>query len=771
MINQMVNKCDAVSIKSNELSPPTAEARIIRALKFVPLEADKLGGLGQIVFTRPSTTAVLCRDSMNNTHNNDCNNEKRRFDSTDLGRFASQSAPSSPKRQVFAVPASIPASVHRYSGGTFSITESDGRQRLRLCPSPPSYVSVSTPETSALKALIEQSRYRRSGETKFQANTAYDITTSTGVSSSSSSLTASQSKSKSKRNATNSLEKVSPDLTTKDVSFRPNITPRMNNIATQTVPVTVSAFDPSSTSCNHNNTSNIVNRSAGISVMNNPISQHLTTNGQVPFNGSFVPFIDSRHLTHLAAHSLMNTTSQASTGFNPLNLWYPARTLGINNNCTSNNQGVTATVGSFLPFPNIAVLEKNTCNSTTVAVSSTSSSAVTAATDTNTTTVTTTATADTNRNNNAANANDNNNNDDGSVSDDVAVNSGNLQSKFTLRDVMLGDEENPIATAASYASSLSRFVHIDQLQCSLKQKSEEISSNVICFAKRQLSAYGKMLASLTKSNIPAFRLTGPAARLLLLEYHLDPLEVKSTGPRNALLKCDVLQYIASHKLSKVPADRGPSAAVQPEVKFSKRLSRSFTDMPIVQLMKEAADQYSIQNIQFLIHFAPSIFSFVIRACLLALKKVPEVNVLASGDDVFTSPSVNIGINVISNDLFKMVVIRDANLMSAHEINLKRKELEEKVHSGTLIDDDCQHPTFSIINLADMHVTKCAEVLLPPQCALLSYGEVYQTVSDENVRCYRVRATLSYNNAVIRDEAALEWLNSFGNFLQHPILLI
>ncbi|KRY16351.1 Forkhead box protein K1 [Trichinella patagoniensis] len=561
MINQMVNKCDAVSIKSNELSPPTAEARIIRALKFVPLEADKLGGLGQIVFTRPSTTAVLCRgsveltvpectndhvllgsrpicctneisampslsssslsaDSMNNnTHNNDCNNEKRRFDSTDLGRFASsQSAPSSPKRQVFAVPASIPASgnnsprrVHRYSGGTFSITESDGRQRLRLCPSPPSFVSVSTPETSALKALIEQSRYRRSSEIKFQANTAYDITNSTGVSSSSSS-TASQSKSKSKRNATNSLEKISPDLTTKDISFRPNITPRMNNIATQTVPVTVSAFDPSSTSCNHNNSSNnttaitatvattttttnnnndnqasnIVNRSAGISVMNNPISQHLTTNGQVPFNGSFVPFIDSRHLTHLAAHSLMNTTSQASTGFNPLNLWYPARTLGINNNCTSNNQGVTATVGSFLPFPNFAVLEKNACNSTTVAVSSTFSSAVTAATDTNTTTVTTTATAGTNRNNNAANANDNNNNNNnnGSVSDDVAVNSGNLQSKFTLRDVMLGDEENPIATTASYASTLSRFVHIDQLQCSLKQKSEEISSNVICFAKR-----------------------------------------------------------------------------------------------------------------------------------------------------------------------------------------------------------------------------------------------------------------------------------------------
>ncbi|KRZ17124.1 Forkhead box protein K1 [Trichinella zimbabwensis] len=559
-----VNKCDAVSIKSNEVcqnvTPPTAEAHIIRALKFVPLETDKLG-LGQIVFTRPSTTAVLCRgsvelaaarcnndhvlfsssgpicstneisampglsslsaDSMNNdttttnnNNNNNCNNGKRRFDdSTDLGRFASQSAPSSPKRQVFAIPASIPASannsprrVHRYSGGTFSITESDGRQRLRLCPSPPSFVSVSTPETSALKALIEQSRHRRSSETKFQTNTAYNIKTCR-VSSS----TASQSKSKSKRNATtNSLEKVSSDLTTtKDISFRPNITPRLNNIATQTVPVTVSAFEPSSTSCNNNNSnntnnnddnqaSNIVNRTAGISVMNNPISQHLTTNGQVPFNGSFVPFIDSRHLTHLAAHSLMNTASQASTGFNPLNLWYPARTLGINNNCTSNHQGgVTATVGSFLPFSNFAVLENNNSNNTsstttvatitTVSSTSAAAAAVTAATDTNTTTVTTTATAATNRNNNMDNNNNNNNNNNGSVADPAAAaaNSGNLQSKFTLRDVMLGDEENPIAaTAASYTSSLSRFVNIDQLQCSLKEKSEEISSNVICFAKR-----------------------------------------------------------------------------------------------------------------------------------------------------------------------------------------------------------------------------------------------------------------------------------------------
>ncbi|CDW56959.1 forkhead box protein K2 [Trichuris trichiura] len=75
---------------------------------------------------------------------------KRRLDSTDLlGRFLSQSAPSSPKRHA-----------QRLSGGPFNITtdESDGRQRLQLCPSPPSFVSVASPDTSALKALSDESR-------------------------------------------------------------------------------------------------------------------------------------------------------------------------------------------------------------------------------------------------------------------------------------------------------------------------------------------------------------------------------------------------------------------------------------------------------------------------------------------------------------------------------------------------------------------------------------------------------------------------------------
>lgn len=53
--------------------------------------------------------------------------------------------------------------MHHHSGGTFSVrtNAADGRQRLQLCHSPPSFVAVTTSDTSALKALTQESRSRQ----------------------------------------------------------------------------------------------------------------------------------------------------------------------------------------------------------------------------------------------------------------------------------------------------------------------------------------------------------------------------------------------------------------------------------------------------------------------------------------------------------------------------------------------------------------------------------------------------------------------------------
>lgn len=52
-------------------------------------------------------------------------------------------------------------------GGTFAVRKNaaDGRQRLQLCHSPPSFVAVATADTSALKAIAEESRSRQNSGT------------------------------------------------------------------------------------------------------------------------------------------------------------------------------------------------------------------------------------------------------------------------------------------------------------------------------------------------------------------------------------------------------------------------------------------------------------------------------------------------------------------------------------------------------------------------------------------------------------------------------
>merc|ERR1711963_851676 len=62
-------------------------------------------------------------------------------------------------------------------------------------------------------------------------------------------------------------------------------------------------------------------------------------------------------------------------------------------------------------------------------------------------------------------------------------------------------------------------------------------------------------------------LMGPSVKKLLQEYNIKPSSVQATGPSGSLLKGDVLNYIKSQNLSKVPQTAAaPPAAAAPAPK-------------------------------------------------------------------------------------------------------------------------------------------------------------------------------------------------------------
>ena len=75
---------------------------------------------------------------------------------------------------------------------------------------------------------------------------------------------------------------------------------------------------------------------------------------------------------------------------------------------------------------------------------------------------------------------------------------------------------------------------------------------------------------------------GPSVRNLLMHYNLDPTQIAGTGPRQIILKSDVLSYINQHHLSpaetNLPSTNAHSQASkstqQPEKAFVPNLNIS-----------------------------------------------------------------------------------------------------------------------------------------------------------------------------------------------------
>uniref|UniRef100_A0A5S6QQ47 Peripheral subunit-binding (PSBD) domain-containing protein n=1 Tax=Trichuris muris TaxID=70415 RepID=A0A5S6QQ47_TRIMR len=290
------------------------------------------------------------------------------------------------------------------------------------------------------------------------------------------------------------------------------------------------------------------------------------------------------------------------------------------------------------------------------------------------------------------------------------------------------------------------------------------------------------------SSLPIQGLVGPAVRFLLLEYQIDASKVPATGPRNALLKQDVLDYITAHGIKKpplAPALTGAEASIA-RITGSKRRSRSFVDvqLPSADLISKTAVPHGYlsthANVTEIVNemkkFATvgcelSFTSVVIRACVLALKTVPELNALSDGSRISLAAAVNVAVYVPSQGRSRAFgVLRGAEKMTMKEIEMNRQKIEQHIADGTLSSDNLEGGTFSVCNLSDLNVSDSAELVRPPQVATLSVGRLHQFVSGEQCQTDRVKATLSFNNAVVSEELASKFLEKFRFLMEHPLLL-
>jgi len=281
----------------------------------------------------------------------------------------------------------------------------------------------------------------------------------------------------------------------------------------------------------------------------------------------------------------------------------------------------------------------------------------------------------------------------------------------------------------------------------------------------------------------------PLARKIAAEAGLDLSSVVGTGPGGRIVEKDVRAALAAGpKLPKFPvAEPTPVAAAPEDTVVKLTRLRQITAQRTAQSKQQAPHFYvtvavDVDAIQALRRQFEaegsgkvSVNDFVIRACALALRDMPEVNASFQGDSVVRHGAVNIGMAVAVPDGLTVPVLKNADQLTLRQISARAKELAAKARDNKLSPDELTGSTFSISNMGMLDVDEFGAIINTPNAAILAVATARKTVvvndDDEIEIRQRMNITLSCDHRVLDGADGARFVNKVKEYLQNPTRLL
>ena len=166
--------------------------------------------------------------------------------------------------------------------------------------------------------------------------------------------------------------------------------------------------------------------------------------------------------------------------------------------------------------------------------------------------------------------------------------------------------------------------------------------------------------------------------------------------------------------------------------------------------------------------------FVIKACALALKQHPNVNVSWLGDKIRKYKYVNIGVAVAVEDGLLVPVVRNADQKTLSTISGEVKELAGRAKERKLQPKDWEGSTFSVSNLGMFGIDEFTAIINPPDACILAVGAIKQTVKveDGEVKPTNVmKVTLSCDHRAVDGATGAAFLQTVKELLENPMRML
>jgi len=163
-------------------------------------------------------------------------------------------------------------------------------------------------------------------------------------------------------------------------------------------------------------------------------------------------------------------------------------------------------------------------------------------------------------------------------------------------------------------------------------------------------------------------------------------------------------------------------------------------------------------------------SFFVKACIAALKEIPNVNAEIDGDDIIYKNFYDIGIAVGTDRGLVVPVVRDADHKSMAEIEQEIGELGVKARDGHLKLEDLQGATFTISNGGVYGSLMSTPILNAPQSGILGMHKIQErpvVIDKQIVIRPMMYLALSYDHRIVDGKEAVTFLVRVKEGLEDP----
>lgn len=291
-------------------------------------------------------------------------------------------------------------------------------------------------------------------------------------------------------------------------------------------------------------------------------------------------------------------------------------------------------------------------------------------------------------------------------------------------------------------------------------------------------------AAAKKSEAPI----SPAPRRVIAETGVDAAAIRGTGKDGRVTKGDALQASAA------PAARAPQPATPSAPRVAgereERVRMTRLRQTIARRLKEAqenaamlttfndVDMTAVMGLraQYKDLFEKKhgvklgFMSFFVKACVHALKEVPDVNAEIDGTDVIYKNHYDIGVAVGTDRGLVVPVLRDADDLSLADIERTIAELGRRARDGALTIEEMQGGTFTISNGGIYGSLMSTPILNPPQSGVLGMHRIEDRPvvrGGQIVIRPMMYLALSYDHRIVDGKGAVTFLVRVKENLEDP----